>query len=99
MSPEVQNRGIGGPTKRTYFLKKFLKYLYDFLSFFVVICVATKETGDVEGVADILGVSAVIVQDLKMKRGKHYPFSWDATLKFRGRTGVFLQCCHARLFK
>ena len=77
----------------------FLKYLYDFLSFFVVIFVATKETGDVEGVADILGVSAVIVQDLKMKRGKHYPFSWDATLKFRGRTGVFLQCCHARLFK
>ena len=25
MSPEVQNRGISGPTKRTYVLQKFLK--------------------------------------------------------------------------
>ena len=72
-------------------LGDFIIYLFSFP--------ATKETDDVGGVADILGVSAVIVQSLKMKRGRHYEFSWDETLRFRGKTGVFLQCCHARLFK
>ena len=28
ISPEVQNRGISGPTKRTYVLQKFLKKIF-----------------------------------------------------------------------
>jgi len=37
-------------------------------------------TGDDE-VADILGVSAIIVNDLKQKRKKDYNFSWESALQ------------------
>ena len=52
-----------------------------------------------EDIADVLGASAVIVQDLKQKRKKHYKFDWDKMLQFKGRTGVYLQYAHARLCK
>lgn len=56
-------------------------------------------TENLEEVADILGVSAIVVQDLKQKRQRHYPFDWNKMLQFKGNTGVYLQYAHARLCK
>lgn len=48
-------------------------------------------------VADILGVSAIIVNDLKQKRKKDYNFSWESALQVNGDTGIKLQYTHCRL--
>lgn len=58
---------------------------------------ASKPVDDVDSVADILGVSAIIVQGLKEKRQKSYKFSWAKVLNFKSDSGVFLQYSHARL--
>lgn len=50
----------------------------------------------VEEIADQLGVSAIIVQDMRSKRAKNYTFSWDRMTDSRGDTGVFLQYAHAK---
>ena len=47
--------------------------------------------------AEVVGMSAVIVQDLKSRRVKNYEFDWDRILKPEGDTGPFLQYTHARL--
>ncbi|KAI8393331.1 arginyl-tRNA synthetase [Radiomyces spectabilis] len=47
-------------------------------------------------IADQLGVSAILIQDMKSKRNKNYTFSWDRMTDARGDTGVFLQYAHAR---
>ncbi|KAI0223882.1 putative arginine--tRNA ligase, mitochondrial [Lamellibrachia satsuma] len=52
---------------------------------------------DMERVADTLGVSAIIIQDLKQRRLTNYKFDWEKMLKFTGDTGIFLQYTHARL--
>lgn len=49
-------------------------------------------------VADIVGLSAVVVQDLTAKRGKDYTFDWDRVTSFEGDTGPYLQYAHARMF-
>lgn len=50
-------------------------------------------------VAEALGVSAILVQDLKEYRQNNYKFSWERMLNFNGDTGVFLQYTHARLHR
>lgn len=57
----------------------------------------TKVTEDFDNVAEILGVSAIIVQDLKDRRTKNYNFVWDKMLASKGDTGVFMQYTYARL--
>ncbi|XP_063954541.1 probable arginine--tRNA ligase, mitochondrial [Lytechinus pictus] len=57
----------------------------------------TKEQEDPERVAEILGVSAIILQDLKGSVITDYKFEWDRVLTSQGDTGVFLQYSHARL--
>ena len=52
---------------------------------------------DPEAVAEALGLSAVVVQDLKSRRGRGYTFDWDRILQAEGDTGPFLQYSHARL--
>ncbi|KAI8098639.1 arginyl-tRNA synthetase [Halteromyces radiatus] len=47
-------------------------------------------------VADQLGISAILIQDMKSKRNKNYTFAWDRMTDARGDTGVFLQYAHAR---
>ncbi|ORY95022.1 arginyl-tRNA synthetase [Syncephalastrum racemosum] len=49
-----------------------------------------------DAVADPLGVSAIMIQDMKAKRTKNYTFAWDRMTDARGDTGVFLQYAHAR---
>jgi len=48
-------------------------------------------------VADIVGLSAVVIQDLSARRVKDYDFNWDRMTSFEGDTGPYLQYAHARL--
>ncbi|XP_054271548.1 probable arginine--tRNA ligase, mitochondrial [Macrosteles quadrilineatus] len=50
-----------------------------------------------EEVSDVLGVSAIIVNDLKQRRMKDYSFDWDSALQMDGDSGVKLQYSHCRL--
>ena len=47
--------------------------------------------------ADLLGISAVMVQDLSGKRINNYEFSLDRMTATEGDTGPYLQYAHARL--
>ncbi len=66
---------------------------------FSIISTATKIDLSVkdESVADILGISAVIINDLKQRRQRDYDFSWDKALQVNGDTGIKLQYTHCRL--
>lgn len=57
----------------------------------------SKDVSDEDAVADILGVSSILVQDLKERRNRDYKFSWEKCLNFKADSGVFLQYAHARL--
>ncbi|KAI9840681.1 MAG: hypothetical protein M1838_003948 [Thelocarpon superellum] len=50
-----------------------------------------------EEVADILGISACMVQDMSGKRINGYPFDLTRMTSFEGDTGPYLQYAHARL--
>lgn len=55
------------------------------------------EIADPIKTADIVGLSAVVVQDMSAKRIKDYTFDWDRMTSSEGSTGPFLQYTHARL--
>lgn len=48
-------------------------------------------------VADILAVSAIVVQDMSARRIKDYEFKIERITRFEGDTGPYLQYAHARL--
>jgi arginyl-tRNA synthetase len=50
-----------------------------------------------EQVADTLGITAVMVQDMTGKRINGYDFNLEAMTSFEGDTGPYLQYAHARL--
>jgi len=52
---------------------------------------------DPEKTADILGISAVMVQDMTGKRINNYTFDLARMTSFEGDTGPYLQYAHARL--
>lgn len=56
-----------------------------------------KQVEDPEKTADTLGISAVMVQDMKGKRINNYNFDMDRMTSFEGDTGPYLQYAHARL--
>ncbi|XP_059473422.1 probable arginine--tRNA ligase, mitochondrial [Neocloeon triangulifer] len=47
--------------------------------------------------ADVLGVSAVIINDLKQRRQRDYTFDWEKALQMQGDGGIRLQYTHCRL--
>ncbi|XP_034939653.1 probable arginine--tRNA ligase, mitochondrial [Chelonus insularis] len=47
--------------------------------------------------SDILGLSAIIIYELKQRRQRDYKFSWDVALDMKGETGIKLQYTHCRL--
>ncbi|MFA7502460.1 MAG: arginine--tRNA ligase [Anaerovoracaceae bacterium] len=53
-------------------------------------------TDDIEETAKIVGIGAVIFQELSSGRIKDYTFSWDKVLNFDGETGPYVQYTHAR---
>ncbi|KAF7554505.1 hypothetical protein G7Z17_g2867 [Cylindrodendrum hubeiense] len=48
-------------------------------------------------VAEAVGISAVMVQDMSAKRIHDYEFDMTRMTSFEGDTGAYLQYCHARL--
>ncbi|KAI9297871.1 arginyl-tRNA synthetase [Neoconidiobolus thromboides FSU 785] len=50
-----------------------------------------------EEVADIIGISAVVVQDLSARRIRNYEFNMSQMVSFEGDTGPYLQYAHSRL--
>ena len=44
----------------------------------------------------MVGIGAVIFQELSNNRIKDYVFSWDKVLNFEGETGPYVQYTHAR---
>ena len=57
----------------------------------------TKVTENLPEVAEILGISAVFINDMKEKKTKNYEFSWDSALQNSGNSGIKLQYSHSRL--
>ncbi|XP_014475069.1 PREDICTED: probable arginine--tRNA ligase, mitochondrial isoform X1 [Dinoponera quadriceps] len=47
--------------------------------------------------SDILGISAMIISDLKRSRQRDYTFNWDTAFNLQGETGIKLQYTHCRL--
>jgi arginyl-tRNA synthetase len=56
-----------------------------------------NQLDDPEGVADILAITAIMVQDLTGKVRNGYEFNIDQMTAFEGDTGPYLQYAHARL--
>ncbi|KAL1310552.1 hypothetical protein AAFC00_000832 [Neodothiora populina] len=56
-----------------------------------------EQVADPERTADILGISAVMVQDMSGKRINNYEFDLARMTSFEGDTGPYLQYAHARL--
>ena len=52
---------------------------------------------DPDTVAESIGISAVMVQDMSGKRINNYPFDISRMTSFEGDTGPYLQYCHARV--
>jgi arginyl-tRNA synthetase len=55
------------------------------------------QVSDPDAVADTIGITAVMVQDMSGKRINNYPFDINRMTSFEGDTGPYLQYCHARL--
>jgi len=56
-----------------------------------------KQVENPEKVADIVGISSVMVQDQSGKRINNYKFDMETMTSFEGDTGPYLQYAHARL--
>jgi arginyl-tRNA synthetase len=56
-----------------------------------------SEITNPEHTADVVGVSAVVVQDFSARRVKDYAFNLDRATAAEGDTGPYLQYAHARL--
>ncbi|HLL53258.1 MAG TPA: arginine--tRNA ligase [Myxococcaceae bacterium] len=54
------------------------------------------QTADPEGLAEQIGLGAIVFGDLKNRRQSDYTFDWDDVLNFDGHTGPYLQYAHAR---
>lgn len=52
---------------------------------------------DPDKVADLVGLSAIMIQDMQSKRNLNYEFDWSRMLSFEGDTGPYLQYAHSRL--
>lgn len=52
---------------------------------------------DPDAVAETVGLTAVMVQDMSGKRVNNYPFDMARMMSLEGDTGPYLQYCHARM--
>ncbi|MCB6992176.1 arginine--tRNA ligase [bacterium 210820-DFI.6.37] len=53
-------------------------------------------TDSIDETAHMVGIGAVMFQELSNNRIKDYVFSWDKVLNFEGETGPYVQYTHAR---
>lgn len=67
--------------------------------FYIYILISdTRSSAINEETCDILGTTAVIINDLKQRRQKDYIFDWDRALQSEGDSGIKLQYLHCRLW-
>ncbi|PBC34693.1 probable arginine--tRNA ligase, mitochondrial isoform X1 [Apis cerana] len=52
---------------------------------------------EIDETSDILGISGVIIHDLKQNRMNNYVFHWNSILDIKGDSGIKLQYSHCRL--
>lgn len=52
---------------------------------------------EIDKTSDILGISSVIIHDLKQNRMNNYIFHWNSILDVKGDCGIKLQYSHCRL--
>ncbi|XP_028028586.1 probable arginine--tRNA ligase, mitochondrial [Bombyx mandarina] len=57
----------------------------------------TRQSAMNEETCDILGTTAVVINDLKQRRQRDYEFNWDRALQSEGDSGIKLQYLHCRL--
>ncbi|CAG4988055.1 unnamed protein product [Parnassius apollo] len=57
----------------------------------------TRSSAINEQTCDILGTTAVVINDLKQRRQKDYVFDWGKALQSDGDSGIKLQYLHCRL--
>ena len=62
-----------------------------------IIAEKNPDLADARGVAEMVGIGAVIFHDLKKERVKDVLFDWGEVLSFEGETGPYVQYTHARL--
>jgi len=55
------------------------------------------EVDNPDQVADLIGMSAVIIQDMSAKRHMNYDYNVDRMTRFEGETGPYLMYTHARV--
>ncbi|MGH3229621.1 MAG: arginine--tRNA ligase [Streptosporangiaceae bacterium] len=55
------------------------------------------EPGEVDAIAEAVGIGAVKYADLSTARQSAYVFDWDRMISFRGNTGPYLQYATARI--
>ncbi|KAJ8925105.1 hypothetical protein NQ315_001286 [Exocentrus adspersus] len=90
-------RGMSSRQGSAVFLQDILDQCRDIMIRKQVESPTTKAPISDGQAADILGVSCVIVNDLKQRRQKDYDFDWDRVLQVQGDTGIKLQYTHCRL--
>ena len=62
-----------------------------------VISAKNPELAGAAEIAEMVGVGAVVFNDLKRERVKDIEFTWEEVVSFEGDTGPYLQYTHARL--
>ncbi|XP_055848382.1 probable arginine--tRNA ligase, mitochondrial [Episyrphus balteatus] len=92
-------RGMSTRTGKAVFLKDLLNEARDIMMEKQLQSPTTKiNVSSLDStVADVLGVSAVIINDLKQRRQRDYDFDWNNALQTNGDTGIKLQYTHCRL--
>ncbi|CAG5100718.1 Similar to Rars2: Probable arginine--tRNA ligase [Cotesia congregata] len=91
---------IGMSTRKgtAVFLNNFLDEAYEVVKKKQQLLNTTKVNPDSNDQStDILGISAIIINDLKQRRLRDYNFDWDTALDMKGETGIKLQYTHCRL--
>ncbi|XP_013108976.2 probable arginine--tRNA ligase, mitochondrial [Stomoxys calcitrans] len=90
--------GMSTRKGQAVFLKDLLDEARDIMHAKQIQSPTTKIDVNSHDVADVLGVSAVIINDLKQRRQRDYEFNWDKALQMNGDTGIKLQYTHCRLY-
>ena len=62
-----------------------------------VIAAKNPDLANADEIAEMVGVGAVVFNDLKRERVKDIEFTWEDVVSFEGDTGPYLQYTHARL--
>lgn len=81
------------------FLEDILNEIRDVMREKQIQSPTTKVSLDIsDNSSDILGISSVIINDLRRRRERDYKFDWNAAFDIEGDTGTSLQYVHCRLF-